>query len=102
MYIKYDNTKYTCRCRLGAAIKYIGLPEDFPYPANGIISLCADDGFVLRTDNTDNYERQLFSDGTLVLTNEPEVLVEEPESAIESEPTNEEIINVLLGVNDDE
>lgn len=100
MYINYEGAIYTCKCSIGSNdIKYIGLPEDFPAPANGEILLCADDGFVLRADSTVDYIRQTFADGILTLTNEPEPEVVEPEEEPgNGEPTTAEILDALLGV----
>lgn len=72
MYIKYKEIKYTCECYPSDAMVYSGLPEDFPAPVAGEIVLCDDDDFVMRTDNSEDYLRQIFDDGVLILTNEPE------------------------------
>lgn len=80
MYIEYNGTKYPCSCRPAATMVYQGLPEDFPAPVDGVVILCADDGFVMRADNPADYLRQTFADGVLTLTNEPEpVEPEKPE-----------------------
>lgn len=84
MYLNYNGTDYPCKCRPGATMVYRGLPEDFPAPVAGVIVLCADDGFILRTDNSADYLRQTFADGVLTLTNVPEPelepdIPEEPE-----------------------
>lgn len=79
MYITYKETNYPCSCRPSATMVYRGLPKDFPAPVDGEIILCADDGFVMRTDNPADYLRQTFEDGVLTLTNAPEpVTPEEP------------------------
>lgn len=80
MYIKYKGNNYSCDCRPSDTMVYKGLPDDFPAPVDGEIVLCADDGFVMRTDNSADYLRQTFEDGVLTLTNEPEpVEPEKPE-----------------------
>ena len=67
---------------------YSGLPDDFPSPVEGVITLCANDGFVMRTDVAEDYLRQTFENGVLTLTNEPEPEpMPEPEPI--PEPTNE-------------
>lgn len=71
MYIIYNEQKYQCRCRPGDAMAYSGLPEDFPAPVSGEIILCADDGFELRRDKVNDYLRQTFEGGVLILTNKP-------------------------------
>jgi len=72
MYILYAEKRYPCRCSPACTMVYAGLPDDFPAPAEGEITLCADDGFVMRTDNPADYLRQTFAGGVLTLTNEPE------------------------------
>lgn len=87
MYIKYDNKDYPCKCSINSnSITYRGLSEDFPSEADGEIILYADDGFELRVDNTKDYLRQVFSNGTLTLTNLPEP---KPEPIPDPEPTAE-------------
>lgn len=84
MYIKYDNKDYPCKSSINSnSITYRGLSENFPSEADGEIILYADDGFELRVDNTKDYLRQVFSSGTLTLTNLPE-----PEP-VPTEPTAE-------------
>ena len=79
---------------------YRGLPEDFPVPVDGEIVLCADDGFVLRTDKTADYMRQIFENGVLTLTNTPEPKPVEPSEPTESEPTADELLKILAGVSE--
>ena len=96
MYIIYKDINYPCKCiPSNTRMVYSGLPDDFPAPVNGEIILCADDGFVLRTDNTADYLRQTFADGTLTLTNEPEPEPIEPEPA-EDEPSQLDRIEAQL------
>lgn len=89
MYIKYQETKYPCECYpSNERMVYGGLPDDFPAPVAGEIVLCADDDFVMRTDNSEDYLRQTFEDGVLTLTNEPEPV--EPDPPPEPEPVEPE------------
>lgn len=69
MYIAYNGTKYPCQCRPSATMVYRGLPDDFPAPVSGEIALCADNGFIMRTDKAEDYLRQTFEGGVLTLTN---------------------------------
>lgn len=94
MYIEYKSIAYPCTCRPGRTMTYRGLPGDFPAPADDEIVLCSDDGFVLRTDNPDDYLRQSFDNGTLVLTNTPEPETVDPD---ERELGDTDILNALLG-----
>lgn len=93
MYINYNNVQYPCTCRPSETMVYRGLPDDFPFPVNGKITLCADDGFVLRKDNTADYLRQTFDGGVLTLTNVPEP---ETETETEQEPTFAEDTAAML------
>ena len=85
MYIKYNDVKYNCVCLPSKTMVYRGLPNDFPAPVSGEIVLCADDDFVLRTDFAEDFLRQTFENGVLMLTNEPEYVEEEVQ--IERKPT---------------
>lgn len=96
MYIKYNSANYPCKCRPGSTMVYRGLPDDFPAPVSGEIVLCADDGFILRTDKAEDYLRQTFGGGVLVLTNAPEMPEPEPTDPV---PTTAELVDLILGVN---
>ena len=78
MYIAYNGVNYPCQCRPSSTMIYRGLPDDFPAPVSGEIVLCADDGFVLRTDKVEDYLRQTFEGGVLTLTNAPAPVPVEP------------------------
>lgn len=99
MYIKHNGENYPCKCKIGTDIRYVGLPEDFPAPAAGTITMYADDGFLMREDNTEDYLRQTFENGVLTLTNTPEPEPADPEEPVDPEPTAKEILDTLLGVN---
>ena len=86
MYITYKSINYPCKCKPSSTMLYRGLPDNFPAPVEGEITLYADDGFMLRTDNVADYLRQTFENGVLTLTNEPEPEIVE-EVIIEPEPT---------------
>ena len=88
MYIKYQETNYPCECYPSDVMVYSGLPEDFPAPVAGEIVLCDNDGFIMRSDNSEDYLRQTFEDGVLTLTSEPEPV--EPEPPPEPEPVDPE------------
>ena len=101
MYIKYNKNNYPCTCQPSKnTVIYRGLNLDFPYPADGEIILCANDGFIMRMDNTADYLRQTFENGVLTLTNLPEVEPYEPTEPTETEPTTDEVLNTLLGVSE--
>ena len=95
MYLTYKGAKYPCTCKPGAAMVYRGLPDDFPAPVEGEIALHANDGFLLRTDNTADYLRQTFAGGVLTLTNAPEPEIVEEET-VEEEPTQLDIIEAQV------
>lgn len=86
MYIQIGENKYPCRSRPGRVMVYMGLPEGFPFPVEGVISLCADNGFVLRTDDPADYLRQVFNGGVLTLTNDPEPEPVEPPPEVPPAP----------------
>lgn len=103
MYIKYEGQNYPCKCTiLTDTISYNDLPETFPEAVQGEIVLCADDGFEMRTDNTENYLRQTFGKGTLTLTNVPEREFDpEPMPEPETELTTDDMAKAILeGVNE--
>lgn len=83
MYIKYNETNYPCKCKTSPDLRYIGLPDDFPAPVSGTIHLYSDDGFLMRSDNAEDYLRQTFEGGVLTLTNTPEPQPVEPEEVPE-------------------
>ena len=96
MYIKYNNVNYPCVCRPSTDMVYRGLPDDFPAPVSGEIILCADDDFVMRTDNASDYLRQTFEGGVLTLTNVPApVEKEEPDYEENPTPTLRERVTTL-------
>lgn len=72
MYIFYNEEKYHCKFISGKSIIYTELPNNFPNEINGEIKLYSDDGFLLRTDFTNNYLQKIFKDGSLTLTNDIE------------------------------
>ena len=105
MYIKYQEVKYPCECYPSDVMIYSGLPDDFPAPVAGEIVLCADDDFVMRTDNSEDYLRQTFEGGVLTLTNEPEPVEPEPTPEPEPKPVEPSVWDELdaayqEGVND--
>lgn len=96
MHIDCNSTKYPCTCKPSATMVYRGLPDDFPAPVEGEIKLCSDDGFVMRTDNTADYLRQIFENGTLTLTNVPEPVEEEkPDYTETPTPTLKQRVTTL-------
>jgi hypothetical protein len=102
MKILYNNNFYPCKCRINSSsIVYSGLPEDFTESVSGEIILMDNDEFELRRDIVEDYLRQTFVNGVLTLTNEP-VPEPVPVPVPEAEPTTEEILDTLLGVNEDE
>ena len=94
MYIEYNNVKYPCTCIPAKTMIYRDLPDDLPAPVSGEITLCADDGFVLRTDVAEDYLRQTFEGCVLTLTNDPEP-EPEPETTTDPDPTIGERVTAL-------
>ena len=103
MYILYNSNKYPCKCKPSKTMVYKGLPNDFPFPVSGEIRLYDDDDFLMRTDVVEDYLRQGFEGGVLMLTNEPEPVEPEPiPEPVEPEPTADELIDIMLVVTSDE
>lgn len=96
MYVQYNGIKYPCKCRPSATMVYRGLPDDFPAPVSGEIALCADDGFILRTDKAEDFLRQTFEGGVLTLTNAPIPAPVEPVEPVEPEPTAQDDTDAML------
>ena len=71
----------------------------FPYTtlfrSSGEIITYRNDGFELRRDNVSDYLRTEASAGRVLLTNQP---VPEP---VETEASDTEVLNTLLGVNEE-
>lgn len=99
MYIDYKGFQYPCVCSPSKVMVYTGLPDDFPAPVSEVVTLCADDGFVLREDDPADYLRQDFSDGVLILTDEPEPAPSEPQPG-EPELMDRMAAAYLEGVNE--
>ena len=97
MYIEYKSIKYPCLAAVGVEMVYSGLPSDFPFPAVEEITLCADDGFVIKVDDPNGYLRQTFEEGVLRLSNVPEVEPVEPVTPVIDE-SDTAVLNALLGV----
>lgn len=94
MYIMINGTRHSCKRRVakGNSVKYLSVTptaEDI----SGTISMYRDDGFLLSEDNADSYARRFMTGTLLTLTNEPEP------APVAAEPTAEQLLNVILGVN---
>ena len=102
MYIRYNENEYKCsRMSISKDTRvYIGIPDDFPTEISGNITLMADSGAEMRTDNADDYLYKKIKDGALTLTNIPEPIPEEP-IPIPEEVTADDMANAILeGVNE--
>lgn len=96
MYIKINNEHYPCSRRIvsDGEVKYLGIQTE---PVIGeTVELFRDDGFEMAVDAVSSYARRIYSGTTLTYTNKPE-----PEPAPEPEPTADEVLNALLGVNEE-
>lgn len=94
MHLVINGAQYTCKRRIVKAntIKYLSVTptvEDI----SGTVSMYRDDGFLLSEDNADGYARRFMTGTLLTLTNEPESV------PMAAEPTAEQLLNVILGVN---
>lgn len=89
----YQNIKF--RRAGNVSITYTGESLNLE-TVSGEIVLYRNDGFVLRQDNVSDYLRSELGVGYIKLTNEP---IPEPQP---TEASDTEILNTLLGVNDEE
>lgn len=73
MYLRINGVDYTVTRRLvnSDTIKYLGVTPT-AINISGIINMYRDDGFLLSSDNADNFNRKLVSGTLLQLTNKPE------------------------------
>lgn len=73
MYLRISGTNYTVTRRLVSSetIKYLGVTPK-PIGVSGTIDMYRDDGFLLSSDNADNFSRSIYSGTLLQLTNKPE------------------------------
>ena len=74
MYLRINGTNYTVTKRLVGSdtIKYLGVTPE-AINVSGTIQMYRDDGFLLSSDNADNFSRKLVSGTLLQLTNKPEL-----------------------------
>lgn len=70
MYIEQNETQYPCTGYKGGIDVRLTLP-DKP-TLTGTVTLCTDDGFVLRVISCGDYARQVWVGDMLTLTNAPE------------------------------
>jgi hypothetical protein len=73
MYLRINGTNYAVTRRLVSSdtIKYLGVTPE-PINVSGTIQMYRDDGFLMSSDNADNFSRKLVSGTLLQLTNKPE------------------------------
>ena len=74
MYLRINGTDYTVTRRIVSSdtIKYLGVTPE-AINVSGTIQMFRDDGFLLSSDNADNFSRKLVSGTLLQLTNKPEL-----------------------------
>ena len=102
MYIRYNENNYKCtRMRVSKDTRvYIGIPDDFPIDISGNVTLMADSGAEMRTDNADDYLYKRVKGGVLTLTNIPEPIPEEATPISEDVTADEMATAILEGVNE--
>lgn len=90
MKLKINRKNHTVKSRevTGQTVTYTGVTPE-PETIGGIVLLLRDDGFVLAQDNADKYERRVYADEVLTLSNDPEPL---PEVVV---PTLDERVTAL-------
>ena len=88
MYLTIDTTRYAVlSASLDGDIRYT--VDKPPSAVSGTVTLCADDGMVIRTDNTADYLHPRVKDGVIILSNTPEpepVPVTPPEPVTPPDP----------------
>lgn len=74
MYLRISGVNYTVTRRLVSSdtIKYLGVTPK-PLNVTGTIEMYRDDGFLMSSDNADNFSRNLYSGTLFQLTNKPEL-----------------------------
>ena len=94
MYLLINGSRYTVsrRIKRDDTLKFLDVTPD-PGEVDGIILMYRNDGFLLSQDNTADYTRQEYSNDVYTLTNQPE-----PEP-MPYAPSDKDILNVLLGLN---
>lgn len=100
MYLIINGNKYSVSKRKVTkdTIEYLTVSPE-PKNISGTISMYRDDGFLMSEDNVGNYERQTYSGTLLTLTNKPKPVEIPVDDDIENtEPTADELMNILLGV----
>lgn len=95
MYLIINGNKHTVSKRICETdtIKYLSVKPNVEN-ISGIIQMYRDDGFLMSEDNVDTYERKSHIGTLLTVTNKPVPVPVEPSY----EPTAEELINILVGV----
>lgn len=95
MYLIINKNKYYVSKRIvtNDTIKYLSVKPE-PENISGTITMYRNDGFLMSEDNADNFERHTYNGTLLVLTNKPEPVP----LPVNTEPTTDELMNILLGV----
>lgn len=71
MYLTIDTTRYAVlAANLDGDIRYT--VDKPPSAVSGTVTLCADDGTAIRTDNTADYLHPRVTAGVIILSNTPE------------------------------
>lgn len=94
MYIQIGDKNYPCtnyRPAKGVRAIFYGV-EDLTLPVEGEIILFADDGFEMARIDTGDFERQVYENSILTLTNEPEPVPQPEPVPVEPTMTVEEAI----------
>ena len=101
MYLNINNQRYSCTRRIvkPQSVTYIGVEPEVE-EVSGIVALYRDDNFLLSEDDADSYARKIISGSVVTLTNEP--VPPAPPTPPPYEPTADDILNLILGVTEND
>lgn len=96
MYLMINGNQHTCGQRIVSSDTVMFLSvSPAPEEISGMIEMYRNDGFLMSSDNADDYERKFHEGALLTLTNKPEPTVT-PNT--DNEPSADEVLDALLGV----
>ena len=88
MYLIINDTRHSVSKRIvkGKTIKYLSVTPA-PEEISGMIQMFRDDGFLMSTDNADEYQRKTYVGTLLQISNDPEPVPVTPAPTLESRVT---------------
>lgn len=88
MYLIIHNTRHSVSKRIvkGKTIKYLSVTPEVT-DISGKIQMFRDDGFLMSTDNADEYQRKTYVGTLLQISNDPEPVPVTPQPTVEQRVT---------------